>query len=332
MPAPKRDVEDDPVVGEYDVYITENLLEKFHLLQFPIRNRDRPYNEDSRNKPVAVRVKPTTGFLEIDVPAQAAGNYDQQRAAAWSEVLAKAKAEGADGFGMAVGFHNTARGRKEREITEDTSQFMSYQTLGGQILHDEHGKPNYMIGTFDSKKHELHLTSLDGIVQMRPQFHHIDAKIVTDKNRARREREATEGPSAKAQIVQMSYTSFDPDQVDINATKALLQSAADENWATLKYNDEEDDVSYDEFKDHLYIRDQYKTRELISAMDNDKYLDAISAPRLDSKGNPRTKPMTKRQKAQIELSETELEHDHEHDNEGSEGQGGRDGDASMFLG
>lgn len=40
-------------------------------------------------------------------------------------------------------------------------------------------------------------------------------------------------------------------------------------------------------------------------MNNEKYLDSISAPRLDHRGIPRTKPMTKKLKAQIELSDNE---------------------------
>ena len=40
-------------------------------------------------------------------------------------------------------------------------------------------------------------------------------------------------------------------------------------------------------------------------MDNEAYLDAISVPRLDPKGKPRVKPMTKKQKVHIDLSDDE---------------------------
>lgn len=58
------------------------------------------------------------------------------------------------------------------------------------------------------------------------------------------------------------------------------------------------DEAYHSYNSRLFLDQDSKRSELVSALDNEKYLDAISAPRLDQKGNPRVRPMTKRMKAQ----------------------------------
>ena len=44
-------------------------------------------------------------------------------------------------------------------------------------------------------------------------------------------------------------------------------------------------------------------------MDNEQYLDAISAPRLDPGGRSRTKPLTKKQKVTVDISDDADEED-----------------------
>lgn len=195
-------------------------------------------------KPLAVRIKPKTGFVEMDVPLNTDINYDTKKAANWGEALSKTKNDGSEGHGLAVGFSQQAA-KSSRKVNGsspdgmDEDRTLERQTLGGQMIHDERGKPNYMIGTFLTDKRELHLTELDGIVQMRPQFHHIDARTQAERNRARREREAGEPPVPKSQIVQVSYTSLDQEQSTSATTKELLQGAFEEPWSELKYHDEE---------------------------------------------------------------------------------------------
>jgi len=75
---------------------------------------------------------------------------------------------------------------------------------------------------------------------MRPQFHHIDAKTQMDKNRNRREREATEAPrNIEPRIVQMVMKPADGENMDAGSTKDLLQAAQDESWTKLQFHDEE---------------------------------------------------------------------------------------------
>ncbi len=164
-PTAARLIEDDPVIAEYDIFITPELEERLYILQFPTRARDSPYNEAQKNKPLEMRIKPQTGFIELDVPINTEIYYNRAKAKSWGEALDKAKVEGAHGYGLAAGFGNITSiraparpvrgggvldGAQDRLESEDEVHSMSHQTLGGQILREEPGKPFYMIGTFQS--------------------------------------------------------------------------------------------------------------------------------------------------------------------------------------
>jgi len=87
---------------------------------------------------------------------------------------------------------------------------------------------------------ELHLTKLSGIVQMRPQFHHLDALAQQEQTARRLEKEAADptrvtGPRA----VQMQIKSADSENKDMASTKHLLKIAGDEKWMKLRYHDED---------------------------------------------------------------------------------------------
>ena len=60
-----EDHDDDPVVQSYDVFISNQLQDQIYLLQYPIRNPDEEYYDQSA--PYTARIKPKEGF-DIDVP------------------------------------------------------------------------------------------------------------------------------------------------------------------------------------------------------------------------------------------------------------------------
>jgi DNA-directed RNA polymerase III subunit RPC5 len=89
-------------------------------------------------------------------------------------------------------------------------------------------------------KEELHLTKLAGVVQMRPQFHHIDAAQHIEQVNRRKELEAVEGikrPEPRA--VHMTMRSAEGENIDMNTTKQFLQRAKDDPWIKLRYLDED---------------------------------------------------------------------------------------------
>jgi len=92
----------------------------------------------------------------------------------------------------------------------------------------------------DLTQDELHLTKIEGIVQMRPQFHHLDAKTQVERNKARRDREAeAPRPMEQARAVQMINRAADADGFDSGKTRELLQAVQDESWVNLQYYDED---------------------------------------------------------------------------------------------
>ncbi|EOD48254.1 putative dna-directed rna polymerase iii complex subunit rpc37 protein [Neofusicoccum parvum UCRNP2] len=331
------DHDDDPVTAEYDVFITPELEEQIYLLQYPNRGRDQPYNERYNSKPVEVRMKPNTGFIEVDVPMNVHANYDKRKGVKWGEAMRKAQDGGESAFGLAAGFSGLAKNAvparagaaasradiQDMELEEDSVEqllqrfddandkghVLNKQTLGGQIMKDETGKPIYMLGTYRGQ--ELHLTKISGIVQMRPQFHHLDAvRELANANR-RREREAVEGARAnEPRAVQMTIKNEDGDSAQ---SKEFLFRAQEEKWTKLRYYDEETDEAFETYHEKMFVHDTENTAKLKSSMTNEQYLDAISAERHDPSGRSKKKPLTKKQMQRIEDSEDSDVGDDDHE-------------------
>jgi len=158
------------VLAEYDVYITPGLAEQIYLLQYPIRNREQPYNERNGARPMEMRIKPEAGFVEMDIGMNTSANFNKYQGLVWGEAMRKAQAGGNSTFGAAAGFApgtstkggrgNAQRGGDnlpEQSIDANLARFndavnknyvFQKQTLGGQIIQDEAGNPNYMLGAF----------------------------------------------------------------------------------------------------------------------------------------------------------------------------------------
>ncbi|KAF2083688.1 hypothetical protein K490DRAFT_69574 [Saccharata proteae CBS 121410] len=326
------DVEEDPVTAEYDVYITPELEEQIYLLQYPNRGREQPYNDRNNAKPLEMRLKPESGFIEMDVPMNVYANYDRRKGVTWGEAILKAQEHGESHFGMASGFSGLARpppargaaaaaqaqaqnAHEDDEMTieqllqrfddaNDKGHVMNKQTLGGQILKDESekGKPMYMLGAFRGK--ELHLTKITGIVQMRPQFHHLDALRDVANAARRKEKEANEAPrQGEPRAVQMTIkTEYGADSEEAK-TKDFLRKAQEEKWTKLRFYDEDTDEAYNTYHEKLFVDDPENAAKLVSSMNNEEYLDAISAERHDPSGHSTKKPLTRRQYQRIQDSE-----------------------------
>jgi DNA-directed RNA polymerase-3 subunit RPC5 len=61
-----EELDDDPILKTYDVFISDQLKDHLYLLQYPIRNPDEQYYDESA--PYEGRIKPKEGLLELDVP------------------------------------------------------------------------------------------------------------------------------------------------------------------------------------------------------------------------------------------------------------------------
>jgi DNA-directed RNA polymerase-3 subunit RPC5 len=173
--------DDDPVVAEYDVYITPEVEEqKLYVLQYLNRPPDQPFTKATQSQPSEMRMKKQSGFIEVDVPIDIHQNYNRTAGVRWGESMRKTKGFGQKAFGIASGFERTMPRASNRAgggegtpaapvAPEDDDNFEEYvthfedanekghvlntQTFGGQITNDDGKGPSYMLGTFrDSRE------------------------------------------------------------------------------------------------------------------------------------------------------------------------------------
>lgn len=318
-------VEDDPVIAEYDVFLTPALKEQILLLQYPNRPRNRPYNNQFGAKPHDMRIKPRSGFMEVDVKLNTSHNFNKYNGLKWGDATAASKQlHNASGtYGPAAGLapprqRNSRRDgplkdNAQRDLDLETSlqsfqeaesehKVHNYQTLGGQIIYHKDelalGKPHYFVGAFQGS--QLHLTKIDGTAQMRPNFHHLDAEEERARIAASRaQADAQSKPQSGPQSLLQTAESAGKEKTLEEKLKGILKEAEQERWIRLNYIDDEDPVAYENFETKLKISGEKieNVPHLKSQMDNDAFLDAISLPR---EGSPqrRRKRASRRKKRQ----------------------------------
>lgn len=160
----------DPIISSYDVYIKPHMsgTQQVFILQFPNRDSRQPYSDEHGSQPLKMRVKPTAGMVELDVPMDVWHNYDKEKGVKWGGAVKKSKsAHGLPG-GFGIGGSALAgRGRTRNMMEENAAQqallgdfdsavrneeVLVKQTLGGQTIPSEENTPQYMIGTFEKGK------------------------------------------------------------------------------------------------------------------------------------------------------------------------------------
>lgn len=229
-------------------------------------------------------------------------NYNRLAGVRWGEAMRKTKGFGQKAFGIASGFERTmprsanrpgaaGEGAPVAPVTaEDDDNIEEYvthfedanekghvlntQTFGGQILHEDGKGPSYMLGTF--RDNELHLTRIDGLVQLRTQFHHIDASAQLEAIQRRREKESQEGAKLaepKAFLAQVKKTGGD---TAAELTQAFMKATNQEQWQRLNYFDENDERAFESYHERLFIQDVASAPKLQAKIDNSGFLDTIS--------------------------------------------------------
>ncbi len=167
-----EDEENDPVIAEYDVYMTPELQEQIYLLQYPNRLRDNTYDHVSHTA-TAVRIKPKSGFMEIDLETNVHTGFDKKKGVIWGEAVRQTKESGTDSFGIASGFGKGARAehfgpdatstRSESDATQrllrnfdranDGGHVLNKQVIGGPIARTGKGRNILMLGAFHGGTH-----------------------------------------------------------------------------------------------------------------------------------------------------------------------------------
>ncbi|KAF2273016.1 uncharacterized protein EI97DRAFT_405127 [Westerdykella ornata] len=300
---------DDPVVKEYDVFITEPSENDLYVLQFIGRPKVKgPLI--GREAPTQLRVKPESGYFEVDVPLDIHDeHYDRRKGVELGEAVRKTKNLGqAGGYGPAVGFERSMPKTKKRPGSEDDADadadvdepppppvddnvdeylknfddanekghVLNTTTWGGQVIGREAWKPNYMIGAF--RKNELHLTPVTGIVQLRPELHHMEAvkhlEIINDRKQP---------PDAKGVLPSVKKLTDEPSTAD------LLKGNASEKWTRMNWIPADTTAAREARENRLYLKDTANARRLETESVED-YMNRY-VPVVVGKG--RTKPKKK---------------------------------------
>jgi len=158
------DSDEDPVVREYDIFMTSELARNLYLFQYPVRSRQKPYTKAQNSCPIDARLKPKAGLVEVDIPVNVGVNFDQEKGRVWGDVLRKAQQAKENGFaGKAIGGPGSRGGKRRKvkggddEEEEDDimlvdfqeavnkGRVLSTQTLGSKMQPDE---ARYMVGVF----------------------------------------------------------------------------------------------------------------------------------------------------------------------------------------
>lgn len=252
--------------------------------------------------------------MDIEIPTGKA--FNKYQGLKWGEALPTTQNSGTYGLAGGLSSHfmglgpGDARRRSEQEeldkdarLAYDLQDFpeaekegrvMTKQTLGGQIIKhdgvgDEAGKPIYFVGAFKGK--ELHLSQVSGTVQMRPQFHHLDAEDTKERINSRDQADASmesRRPEPRPRMVHQSYKSGplggsgnpkgELEEQSANLRLAL-QTAAEEQWVPLVYVDEEDDRAYEVYNKRMFNAEvgTERCRPLKAGMEMETWLDSMSA-------------------------------------------------------
>lgn len=145
------------------------------------------------------------------------------------------------------------------------------------------------------------------MVQLRPQFSHLDALREQDKATSRQEQAFEENVTDKseekeAKAVNMAVKSSENDDEDsdlygrMRETAKLLKEMRDEPWQRLTWVDQDvselsslksyiakyqqDDESFDVYDENLVYQNPENAPQLVSELTEEQYLDAISCPRI----------------------------------------------------
>ncbi|XP_053607153.1 DNA-directed RNA polymerase III subunit RPC5 [Plodia interpunctella] len=206
--------EDDPVVQEIPVYLSQALAENLYIYQYPVR----PANRDWKDvKVVNASIKPKNKLVRLEVGLdtssdkycdskgeQIAINTDGYQESSW-HIKEKDKSQY---------FRN---GIMDKIVYESSTPCRDTQHYAVAILQDK----------------ELHCTPIQGIIQMRPSYSYYDRqdKRKQDKNKAEDSDEEEKEPEAQQVTVKFARQETEvAKKAREKSYEALSQKVAGEPW------------------------------------------------------------------------------------------------------
>lgn len=260
------DDDDDPIVATYNILLKPSLPahRKVMILEHP----NKSDGKKMARVPLEIRIKNSTGMVEVDYPIDYNAFYDRNKGLNWGTHLHKSsEAKKGGSHGLAGGFGVGApppRPRAGRPQDDQIDMGMDWsealrrdyvlrtQTLGGQ-MPDTSTESKYMVGVFAGPN--LHLTPASSLVHLRPQLHHIDA--AAEQERIAASRGAPAGAAAKPEVaraIHMTVKQTAEGEEIVQETMAdRLKKVQLEAWRRMRYVHEEASDSWAVAEDALFL-------------------------------------------------------------------------------
>ncbi|KAI8079691.1 DNA-directed RNA polymerase III subunit Rpc5 [Gilbertella persicaria] len=265
--------EDDEVLAEYPIYLTNELSKYLYMFQFPMRSI--PFN--GRNGPNAARIKPKAKMVELDLPLDTRStNYSTERGEDFAMGLNDKAIKTAYDRRMeeheeelSMG-HNYNRGQKKKE-----EELLDKMTLTSTEVPTQ---TKYVIGVI--RNEELHVTPISTTVQLRPGFKYIDKidekwkaanKRIQDVEKQEEKKRNTD--PEKAQTLQVSVKNAEPQGIRRNLYSMAVRNAEEEDWQPIVYYDE-NSLQAEKVSEKLYSTSK---EELECTTAKTEYLDLLSS-------------------------------------------------------
>ncbi|XP_071763882.2 DNA-directed RNA polymerase III subunit RPC5 [Centroberyx gerrardi] len=253
--------DDDPIIEEIDVYLAKSLADKLYLFQYPVRPSTMTYDDVNH---LTAKIKPKQQRVELEMAINTMSpNYCRSK-----------------GEQIALNVDGTTYD----ETNTYSAKMMDKQTFSS--IQATTNTSRYAAAVF--RKGELHVTPLQGILQMRPSFTYLDK--ADSKNREREA--ANEGgdssqdeaeEEAKAITVRFSRPeSEQARQRRIQSYEFLQKKQAEEPWVHLHYHGVKDGRSEHE-RQYLFCQamDTTENSELVKTPK--EYLAMLMPPLAEEK-------------------------------------------------
>jgi len=77
------------------------------------------------------------------------------------------------------------------------------------------------------------------VVQLRPQFHHIDARSQLSKAKKASEKANTDSRALESRLITQRAHTGDDEELNVEQTDNFMRQAAGEHWLRLAFHDED---------------------------------------------------------------------------------------------
>ncbi|KAL1263869.1 hypothetical protein QQF64_004224, partial [Cirrhinus molitorella] len=253
--------DDDPIIQEIDVYLARSLVEKLYLFQYPVRPASMSYDNVTH---LAARIKPKQQKVELEVAMDTMSpNYCRSK-----------------GEQIALNVDGTS----SEDSNVYSTKMMDKQTFSA--IQATTNTSRYAAAVFH--KGELHLTPLQGILQMRPSFTYLDKADTKHREReAANEAGDSSQDEAEDDVKQVTVRFSRPEseqarQRRIQSYEFLQKKQAEEPWVHLHYHGIKDSRSEHE-RQYLYCQAMDTTENTELVKTPSEYLSMLMPPLAEEK-------------------------------------------------